>query len=302
MTTPVRQKVALVLASGGARGLAHIGVIEELGKNGFEITSVAGSSMGALIGGIYAAGNLLPFTRWICSLDQADVFDLMDFTLSRQGFIKGDKLFSFLKEEFFRGRHIEDLPIPYTAIAGDLSTRKAVVFSEGPLSEAIRASVAIPSAITPLLQGEKILVDGGVVSPIPAPYVARITGDILVVCDVNANIPYEKPDLPAREQKPHTLSTKQRLFEFIRDNAGFFSRETKPGRQPGYFEVLSKTFDIMQDTICELTKASYGADITIDISRDSASTFEFYRAEELIAAGRLAFHKALRQRNSPTST
>ena len=302
MSTVPKQKVALVLASGGARGLAHIGVIEELEKNGFEITSIAGSSMGALVGGIYAAGTLQRFTRWICGLNQADVFDLMDFTLSRQGFIKGDKLFGFFKEAFFGGLRIEDLRIPYTAIAGDLSTRKAVVFTEGLLSDAIRASVAIPSAITPVITEHHVLVDGGVVSPIPVPYVARISGDILVICDVNANIPYEKPDLPPRPTAPPVMSNKQRFFDFIRDNISFFTRESRSDKQPGYLDVLSKTFDIMQDSICELTKASYGAEISIDISRDSASTFEFYRAEELIAAGRLAFHKALKSSTFAPST
>jgi len=290
---PEKQKVALVLASGGARGLTHIGVIQELEKSGFEITSIAGSSIGALVGGMYALGTLSQFTDWVCSLDQVDVFDMMDFTLSGQGFIKGDRLFGFLKEQFMLEKNIEDLPIPYVAIAGDLVTRQAVAFRSGRLSNAIRASAAIPSVITPVIVDHMILVDGGVVSPIPAGFVERTSGDILVICDVNANIPYEKPDVKPHPEKVHEYSLKRKLFEFARDNTHFFSTETKPGSSPGYLEVLNKTFDAMQDSISLLTKKTYGAEISVEISRDAASTFEFHRAAELIESGRIAFRKAL---------
>lgn len=294
MNPPVnKQKVALVLASGGARGLAHIGVIQELEKNGFEISSVSGASIGALIGGMYAAGTLPQFTEWISSLDQVDVFDLMDFTLSGQGFIKGEKLFGFLKQEFLLEHNIEDLRIPFVAIAGDIVTRKAVEFRHGPLSKAIRASIAIPSVITPVVIDNMILVDGGVVSPIPAAHIARTPGDIMVIVDINANIPYLKPVVKPRPVKVHDYSLKRKLFEFVRDNTHFFSSEAKAGSTPGYLEVLNKTFDIMQDSICSLTKETFGAAITVEISRDSASTFEFHRADELIEGGRLAFRKAL---------
>jgi NTE family protein len=289
-----KQKVALVLSSGGARGLAHIGVIRELEASGFEITSIAGSSVGALVGGIYAAGTLNEFSDWICSLDQVDVFDMMDFTLSGQGFIKGDKLFGLLKA-YMGNLEIDALRIPYTAVAADLVTRKEVVFKSGQLSEAVRASVAIPSVITPVIAKQMILVDGGVVSPIPAEHVRRHPGDILVVCDINANIPYEKPVVPQKPPKDHTYSLKRQLFEFVRDNTQFFSTKTEAGSAPGYLEVINKTFDIMQDSICNLTKINYAPDISIEVSRDAASTFEFYRADELIESGRLAFRKALQQ-------
>jgi NTE family protein len=295
--TTDKQKVALVLSSGGARGLAHIGVIQELEQKGFEITSVAGSSVGALIGGMYAAGALNGFTEWICSLDQVDVFDLMDFTLSGQGFIKGDKLFGLLKS-YMGEMNIESLNIPYVAVAADLVTRKEVVFNSGKLSDAIRASVAIPSVITPVIVRDMILVDGGVVSPIPAEHVHRTDGDILVVCDINANIPYEKPVVAEKPPKTHEYSLKRQLFEFVRDNTHFFSTKTEAGSAPGYLEVINKTFDIMQDSICNLTKINYAPDVSVEISRDAASTFEFYRADELIESGRIALRKALANRKT----
>lgn len=288
-----KQKTALVLASGGARGLAHIGVIQELEKDGFEITSVAGSSIGALIGGMYAAGTLPAFTEWICSLDDVDVFELLDFTWGGPGFIKGDKLFSFLKKEFFLDKNIEDFAIPYVAIAGDIITRKAVEFRKGLLSTAVRASIAIPSVITPVMLDNKILVDGGVVSPIPASYVERVPGDIMVIVDINANIPYDKPQVPPHPPKIHEYSLKRKLYEFVRDNTHFLTKDDKPNTNPGYLDVLNKTFDIMQDSICAITKETFGAEINVEISRDAASTFEFHRAAELIESGRIAFRKAI---------
>jgi NTE family protein len=242
---------------------------------------------------MYCAGSLPGFTEWISSLDEVDVFDLMDFTLSGQGFIKGDKLFAFLKTEFRLETKIEDLPIPYVAIAGDITTRQAVEFHTGKLSDAVRASIAIPSIITPVFVKNMVLVDGGVVSPIPAAYIKRHPGDIMVIVDINANIPYVKPAIKPRPPKEHEYSFKRKLFEFVRENTNFFTSQAKPGANPGYIEVLNKTFDIMQDSVCALTKKTYGADLCVEISRDSASTFEFYRADELIEGGRIAFRKTL---------
>jgi NTE family protein len=286
------QKVALVLASGGARGLAHIGVIRELEENGFEISSIAGSSIGSLVGGIYASGKLDAFTEWVCDLDQVDVLDLMDFTLTGRGFIKGDRLFEILKG-FLSESDISKLPIPYAAVAADLLTRREVVFRTGSLAEAIRASVAIPTVITPVIRKNMVLVDGGVVSPIPADVVLRTKGDILVVSDINVNKPYVAPEVRPRPVKEHEYSIKRKLFDLIREHSNYFSTLGDPSRPPGYLDVIDKTFDIMQDSICNLTKQNYKPEISVEISRESASTFEFHRAEELIITGRLAFLEAL---------
>lgn len=290
-------KVALVLSSGGARGLAHIGVINELIKNGCEITSIAGSSVGALIGGIYASGHLDDFTEWASDLDQIDVFELLDFTFTGQGFIKGEKLINQLRN-FITEELIEDLPIPFTAVATDIITRKEIVFNSGNLINAIRASVAIPTVITPVLSENMVLVDGGVVNPIPADVIYRHPTDLLVVCDVNFNKPFVKPDIPSRPLKEHEYSIKRKIFELIRSKTSFFSSTNKPGTSPGYLDVIDKTLDIMQDRICQLTKKNYKPDLTIEISRDSAGTFEFYRTNELIEVGRQAFYEALSKKTN----
>ena len=145
----MKQKVALVLSGGGARGIAHIGVIEALEEQEFEISSVAGTSMGALIGGIYALGKLEVYKDWLCTLDKMKVFALIDFTLSGQGFIKGDKVFHKMRE-LIADANIEDLKIPYTAVAADILNKKEVVFTKGSVLDAIRASIAIPTVFTPV--------------------------------------------------------------------------------------------------------------------------------------------------------
>ncbi len=151
----------MVLSGGGARGIAHIGVVEELEKRGFEIRSIAGTSMGALVGGIYAVGKLQEFKNWLYTLDKLDVFKLIDFTLSSQGLIKGDRVFKKMKE-FIPDKNIEDLKIHYAATATDIINNKEVVFNQGSIYDAIRASVAIPTVITPVKQDDTLLVDGGV--------------------------------------------------------------------------------------------------------------------------------------------
>ena len=191
--------IALVLSSGGARGVAHIAVIEELLKSGNQITSIAGASMGAVIGGIYAAGKLPEFTNWLSDLDYWDVFNLLDFSISSKGFIKGEKVFK-QTEPFIPKVNIEDLDIPFIAVAADIVNKKQVVYDSGDLKSAIRASVSIPTLLHPIKTNSSIIVDGGVVNPIPADLVKRQPGDKLVVVDVNANVPYVKPIVKEQEK------------------------------------------------------------------------------------------------------
>jgi NTE family protein len=286
----MKKKVALVLSSGGCRGLAHIGVIEELLKDGYEITSIAGTSIGALIGGVYASGNLSKFKQWVCELDEVDVFNLMDFTIAGQGFIKAERFFRSL-EEFIGCKTFNELKIPLAVVTADIVHRQEVVFDKGNLLLAIRASVALPSIVTPVTYKEMILVDGGIINPIPVDCVVRTEGDILVVVDVNANIPYNKPsfaEIPKQEKK---FSFKRKAFGYLRSNLRFLSGERSNSNvKINYLSVLDKTFDVMQDKICKLSISQGKPEWDIDISRDAASTFEFYRAQELIEAGRSAYH------------
>ena len=164
--------IALVLSSGGARGLAHIGVIEELEAHGYRITSIAGCSMGALIGGVYAAGKLTEFREWMKTVDRKKMLELTDFSLSLNHLVKGKRIIEAIME-FVPDVPIEDLPIPYNAVATDLKNGREVVFSRGSLFEAIRASISLPSFYEPVERDEMILIDGGVINPIPLNRVSR---------------------------------------------------------------------------------------------------------------------------------
>lgn len=294
----MNKKVALVLSSGGCRGLAHIGVIEELLKDGYEIGSISGASIGSLIGGIYASGNMEPFTKWVCSLDEIDVYDLMDFTLTAQGFIKAEKLFKTL-EEFIGCKTFEELKIPLAVVATDINKRREIVFDKGNLILSIRASVAIPTVVTPVLYKDMVLVDGGVINPIPVNCITRSAGDILVVVDVNANIPYVKPSFIAAPRQERNFSFKRKVLDYAKKHFNYFSEEKKESEGvPGYLTVVDQSVDIMQDRICMLTVMQQQPDLSVEISRDAASTFEFYRAQELIEAGRAAYKKAKQQKTN----
>ena len=157
--------VALVLSSGGARGLAHIGAIEELEKNGYRISSIAGCSMGALIGGVYAAGKLQEFRDWMKTVDRKKMLELTDFSLSLNHLVKGKRIIEAIME-FVPDVLIEDLPIPYCAVATDLKAGREVILRKGSLFEAIRASISLPSFYEPVQRGGMILIDGGVIASI----------------------------------------------------------------------------------------------------------------------------------------
>ena len=180
----MKKDVALVLSSGGPRGWAYIGAIEELLSRGYRIKSVAGTSIGSLIGGIFAAGKMEEVKEWLFSLDAWKVFSLMDLSLSKNHLVKGDKVISALKE-IVPNVNIEDLDIPYCAVAADLYTGEEVVFDRGPLFDAVRASISIPSLFRPVKYGFRTLVDGGIVNTMPIDKVKRHSGDILVAFDVN---------------------------------------------------------------------------------------------------------------------
>ena len=180
-----RRRVALVLAGGGARGVAHIGAIEELERRGYEIGAVAGTSMGALVGGMYASGHLEEFKEWMCALDRYRVFSLVDFTFSTEGLVKGSRVIEAMKE-LIPDMRIEQMRIPFTAVSADLLSGSEVVIERGGLYDAIRASIAIPSVFRPVHRDGMVLTDGGIVNPLPLNRVRRCAGDLLVGVDVCA--------------------------------------------------------------------------------------------------------------------
>jgi len=276
--------VSLVLGSGGARGLAHIGVIDWLTENGYEIRSIAGSSMGAMIGGIYAAGKLDVYTRWVLALQRLDVIRLLDLSFGSTGLFKGERVIGVLKE-LIGDRNIEDLPVPFTAVATDIQNGKEVWLSRGPLFDAIRASIAIPTIFTPHTIEGRQLVDGGLVNPIPIAPTLRDRTDLTVV--VNASAP-PAGDLatPLLGEDPDDDATgiyRQRIVKFI---AELTHRRKVKKEEMGLFDILSRSMDTMQDLIARFQLAAYSPDVVIEIPRDVCSVYEMYRARELIELGR----------------
>jgi NTE family protein len=180
----MKKRIALVLGSGGARGYAHIGVIQELERRGYDIACIAGCSMGAVVGGIYAAGKLDEYRDWIESLDYLDVLRLVDVSF-RLGAIRGEKVFGQIRK-IVGEINIEDLRIPYTAVATDLTNQQEIWFQEGCLHQAMRASAAIPSLFTPVMQGNRMLVDGGILNPLPIVPVVSSHCDLIIAVNLNS--------------------------------------------------------------------------------------------------------------------
>lgn len=288
----MNNKVALVLSGGGARGIAHIGVIEELEKRGYEITSIAGTSMGAVIGGMYAAGKLEEYKKWMCSLDKMKVFSLVDFTFSADGIVKGDKVLNAIKE-FVPDTNIEDLKIAYSATAADIENHKEIVYREGSLYEAIRASIAIPMVITPVIKDNAIIVDGGVVNNLPISNVKRNKGDLLVAVYVNANVPIIKLKVSKKEKKEKKSVYLQKLNEFY-EQLNIIS--PKPGKDKiSYFTLIDKTIVSASLQLVQLSIQKNPPDILVNISRDTCGTYDFYKAEELVEIGRITASNSLDQ-------
>lgn len=286
----MKQKVSLVLSGGGARGIAHIGVIEELEKQDYEIVSLTGTSMGALVGGIYALGKLEEFKNWILTLDKMKVLKLIDFTFTSQGLIKGDKVFKTLKE-FIPDEKIENLKIFYTAVAVDLLNKKEVVFTKGSVYQAIRASIAIPSVFTPVNYENTLLVDGGVLNNIPINHAKRLPEDLLIAVNVNADVPLYKPTLLKKE-----IETKQSLYrKKIQEFESYLKKisTSKNKDKLSYFNLINKTISLMTEHIALTTIEKYPPDIMIKISRKSCGTFDFYKAEEMVEIGRYSAQKFL---------
>ncbi|MEO7990303.1 MAG: patatin-like phospholipase family protein [Chryseolinea sp.] len=284
------KNVRLVLGSGGARGMAHIGVIEELEKEGFIIKEVVGCSMGAVVGGIYSAGYLQEYKHWLIGLSRLDVFRLLDFTFSSQGFVKGERVFKEI-EKLIGDHQIEDLKIPFIALAADVIKKREVRYTSGSLFKALRASIAIPTVFTPVIEGRSQLVDGGVLNPLPLNVIHPEPGDIIVAVNLNANVPIVINNIVMEQNKE--MAAYQKMMNAFR--AQFLNNDSKVEEkieQFGFFDLLNKSFDMTQDRLTELMIDVHKPDIVVDISREACGVFEFYRANEIIEEGRKAFRKA----------
>ena len=283
MTT---KTVSLVLGSGGARGLAHIGVIDWLDEHGYKIESISGCSMGALVGGIYAAGKLEAYKNWVVTLDKADVIRMLDLSFTQGGLIKGEKIIHKLLE-LVGSQQIEKLPIKFTAVATNIESGKEVWFTEGSLFDAIRASIAIPLVFTPVTSGKRILLDGGILNPVPIAPTMSDNTDLTIAVNVDGEPEnehgIEKVSATISEQDKDEGNWLNKIIDDLQDrfNLDLFERDEQLGIQ----EIMSRCIEIMQQSITQMKMAAYAPDILIEFSREIARTYEFYRADELIKLG-----------------
>lgn len=278
MTEETKNKnVALVLSSGGARGLAHIGAIEELESRGYTISSIAGCSMGALVGGVYAAGKLEEFRGWMKTIDKKKMLELTDFSLSLNHLVKGKRIIDAIME-FVPDINIEDLPLPYCAVATDIKAGKEVVFTKGSLFEAIRASISIPSFYEPVQRDDMVLIDGGILNPIPFNRVKRQAGDIMVGVDVSGcdyKSQWEERHHPMWWQKDdHSLKAKI-LDKIIPDDIEF-----------NYFSLLARTSSLMIRQNSILMAKLMKPDMLVDVQMNRYGIFDFDKSEKIITIGR----------------
>jgi len=277
------KRISLVLGSGGARGLAHIGAIRWLDEHGYRIASISGCSMGALVGGIYAAGKLAEYEQWVRQIDKRGIFSILDFSFGRGGLVKGERLIATLRE-LVGETSIEELPIKFTAVAADIVREREVWISTGPLFDAIRASISMPLFFTPYSHNGVMLVDGSIFDPLPiAPTFHDLT-DLTVA--VNLNGPFD----PLAEEPVEIAPAATGLAAFSESIQQFFAgfKDEKPesaDRDWDMFYVLSQSLDAMHGVIARQKLAAHPPDRVITIPRNACGTLEFDRADEMIALG-----------------
>ncbi|GAB6095087.1 patatin-like phospholipase family protein [Desulfatiferula olefinivorans] len=275
--------VSLVLGSGGARGLAHIGVIRLLEENHYAVRSISGCSMGALVGGIYAAGKLDEFEQWVRSITRMDMVTLLDLAWGKTGLVKGEKIINTLVNLVGDCR-IEDLPVSFTAVAADVKREKEVWIQTGSLFDAIRASISLPLIFTPVSFNGSDLIDGGVLNPVP---IAPTFGDHTdMTIAVNLGGPVEESPAPPRP-RPATSDTaspmKKTIHRFV---SRLKTSITITGSQDwGVYDIANQAFDAMQCTIARHKLAAYPPDKLIVIPRNACGMLEFDRADAMIALG-----------------
>ncbi len=288
-----KKSVSLVLGSGGARGLAHIGVIHELENSGYEIRSISGCSIGALIGGIYAAGRLDDFERWVCAISKIDIVTLLDLSWGKNGLVKGDKVINTLTE-LVGDKTIEELPIPFTAIAADVENEKEVWINSGRLFDAIRTSISLPLFFTPVEYKNGHLIDGGVLNPVPIAPTFNDDTDITIAINLGGSI--DRTDEIPRKSAPLAPGPSP-IHENIKRFIGQLQTSVTGGGKKdwGVYDIANQAFDAMQSTIARQKLAAYPPDIVIEIARNACGTLEFDRAAEMIELGRSKARECLSQ-------
>lgn len=298
-----RKKIHLVLGSGGARGITQIGIIEVLNEAGFEIASVTGCSIGAVVGGMYAAGYLPVYKQWLLDLKKSSLFKMLDLTLTRHGFIKGEKIAEMLQA--LTGKpNIEDLKIPFTAVASDMLNNQEVIYDSGDLYKAIRASIGIPGIFTPVFENGRFLIDGGVLNPLPVNLVKKKRRELMVAVNLNAH-----PVIDRTEHAVDKVADEAEGWSWLK----LFAQHDKQKEQEdnkimniSLHELLFSSYQMTQNRLTDLMLQLYPPDILIEIPINTCSIFDFFMAETLIKLGREEgqqaiedYHKKLIARPQP---
>lgn len=309
-----RNTIALSLGGGGARGYAHIGVIRQLEKQHYKITAIAGTSMGAVIGGLYAAGKLDEFEAWAKKLTRLDVLGLMDFSIGKAGAIKAERIFAVI-ENLLGDTRIEDLPIPFTAVASDLLKNTEVLFRSGPLTLALRASVAIPGVITPVMIDGRLLADGGIVNPVPvSPLKGAKARRVIAVDLAQGRVvnPFEKEisehflkralveTMEASKQKVADVASSPKSRKLAKQ-LGVDTRIQQIVRPPAETplekilndvpkaitsaDVISLSVQTMQQKLASIEFSKYKPNLVIGVPIDACGMMEFDKAKKMISLG-----------------
>jgi len=282
--------VSLVLGSGGARGHAHIGVIRALDERDVDIRSIAGTSMGSVIGGIFAADKLDTYVEWAYRLEKRDVVKLLDFSFTWTSLFKGERIIEVLKD-LVGDRQIEDLDRGFTAVATSLDDQREVWLNRGSLFDAIRASTAVPGVFAPVKSDGRTLVDGGLVNPIPIAPTLNDSTDLTIAVNLSGlDESYEPPEKAQHDRAGDDAGYRERIAKFV---SGLLESDDEKPSGPDAIDLLVRSIDVMQGGIARLKLAAYAPDKTIHIPRDACSFFEFHRAEEMAELGYERTRKAL---------
>ncbi len=269
--------ISLVLGSGGARGLAHVGVIRWLEEHGHEIRSISGCSIGSCVGGAYAAGKLDAFVDWMESFTKREIYSMLDLSFTWDSLVKGDKMMAAIRGKIGTDL-IEGLPIKFTAVAADIASEKEHWFQSGPIDQAIRASVSLPLFFTPYTVDGVQLIDGGILNPTPIEPTLGDDTDLTIAVDLGGPIMKEAMPEPEEAKSPW----QQRLDDFLESMK--FS-ESKPKDQWDMFYIADQSFNTMQNAIARKRMADNPPDHLIAIPRNKCGTLEFDRAVEMIEYG-----------------
>ena len=278
-------RVALTLGSGGARGYAHIGVIEELLARGHEIVALSGASMGALVGGLYATGKLTEFADWCKSLTGFDVLRFLDPSWNAPGAVAADKIMSRCAE-IAGDVEIRDLPIPVTIVATELLAQREVWLQEGPLIPAIRASIAIPGMISPQNINGRVLVDGGLLNPVPIEPTAAADADLRIAVSLLGQRERLSPAVAADSTAPREDWYDKVLALFGRDSQVAEPKSAEQARDLRVSDVTSLSLDAVQNLVARYRNAGFPPDLQVTVPISAARTVDFHRASELIDLGR----------------